>query len=104
MSTTVMQPTAHQLAPSSSAGGISSFPSSTSQTTFNVNNLEYRDQKRQSSSTSSYHTTNSATGTSSLAGKRVTNRMANRYSVTAMYSMAAEQDVEVEDELARGEL
>ncbi|KAJ9121927.1 hypothetical protein QFC24_004509 [Naganishia onofrii] len=98
-----MQPTAHQLAPSSSAGGISSFPSSTSQTTFNVNNLEYRDQKRQSSSTSSYHTTNSATGTSSLAGKRVTNRMANRYSVTAMYSMAAEQDVEVEDELARAQ-
>lgn len=29
--------------------------------------------------------------------------MTNRYSVTAMYSMAAEQDVEVEDELARGE-
>lgn len=28
--------------------------------------------------------------------------MTNRYSVTAMYSLAAEQDVEVEDELARG--
>ncbi len=29
--------------------------------------------------------------------------MTNRYSVTAMYSLAAEMDVEVEDELARGE-
>lgn len=27
----------------------------------------------------------------------------NRYSVNAVYSMAAEQDVEVEDELARSE-
>jgi len=31
------------------------------------------------------------------------NRNTNRYSVTALYSMAAEQDVEVEDDLARGE-
>lgn len=40
-------------------------------------------------------------GTSS---RRVTNRNTNRYSVTALFSMAAEQDVEVEDELARGAL
>ena len=31
------------------------------------------------------------------------NRNTNRYSVTALYSMAAEQDVDVEDDLARGE-
>lgn len=35
-------------------------------------------------------------------GRRLTNRNTNRYSVTALFSMAAEQDVEVEDELARG--
>ena len=29
-------------------------------------------------------------------------RTSKRYSVTALYSMAAEQDVEVEDDLARG--
>ena len=29
-------------------------------------------------------------------------RASARYSVTALYSMAAEQDVEVEDELAKG--
>lgn len=34
----------------------------------------------------------------------MTNRMANRVSVTAMYSMAAEQDIDVEDDLATGEL
>lgn len=34
--------------------------------------------------------------------KRLTNRNTNRYSVTALFSMAAEQDVEVEDDLARG--
>ncbi|KAK0566578.1 RasGAP protein [Tilletia horrida] len=32
-----------------------------------------------------------------------TNRNTNRYSVTALYSMAAEQDVEVEDDLARAQ-
>jgi len=37
-------------------------------------------------------------------GRRLTNRNTNRYSVTALFSMAAEQDVEVEDELARGAL
>ena len=31
--------------------------------------------------------------------RRLTNRNTNRYSVTALFSMAAEQDVEVEDEL-----
>lgn len=30
-------------------------------------------------------------------------RNTNRYSVTALYSMAAEQDTEIEDELARGQ-
>ena len=35
-------------------------------------------------------------------GRRLTNRNTNRYSVTALFSMAAEQDVEVEDDLARG--
>ncbi len=38
----------------------------------------------------------------SMSGRRHTNRNTNRYSVTALFSMAAEQDVEVEDELARG--
>lgn len=37
-----------------------------------------------------------------LSTKRITNRNTNRYSVTALFSMAAEQDVEVEDDLARG--
>ena len=37
-----------------------------------------------------------------MSTKRVTNRNTNRYSVTALFSMAAEQDVEVEDELGRG--
>lgn len=37
-----------------------------------------------------------------MSGRRHTNRNTNRYSVTALFSMAAEQDVEVEDELARG--
>jgi len=36
--------------------------------------------------------------------RRLTNRNTNRYSVTALFSMAAEQDVEVEDDLARGSL
>lgn len=34
-----------------------------------------------------------------MSGQRNT----NRYSVTALYSMVAEQDVDVEDDLARGE-
>ena len=37
-----------------------------------------------------------------MSTRRLTNRNTNRYSVTALFSMAAEQDVEVEDELARG--
>jgi Ras GTPase-activating-like protein IQGAP2/3 len=40
----------------------------------------------------------------SMSARRLTNRNTNRYSVTALFSMAAEQDVEVEDDLARGEL
>jgi hypothetical protein len=39
-----------------------------------------------------------------MSNRRLTNRNTNRYSVTALFSMAAEQDVEVEDELARGAL
>jgi hypothetical protein len=37
-----------------------------------------------------------------MSSRRLTNRNTNRYSVTALFSMAAEQDVEVEDDLARG--
>jgi hypothetical protein len=37
-----------------------------------------------------------------LTAATLNNRNTNRYSVTALYSMAAEQDVEVEDDLARG--
>lgn len=37
-----------------------------------------------------------------MSTKRLTNRNTNRYSVTALFSMAAEQDVEIEDDLARG--
>lgn len=42
--------------------------------------------------------------TKRLTAASISNRNTNRYSVTALYSMAAEQDVEVEDDLARGEL
>ncbi|KZS88128.1 ras GTPase-activating protein [Sistotremastrum niveocremeum HHB9708] len=38
-----------------------------------------------------------------MSTKRTTNRNTNRYSVTALFSMAAEQDVEVEDDLARAQ-
>ncbi|KAF7330567.1 GTPase-activating protein [Mycena venus] len=38
-----------------------------------------------------------------MSTRRLTNRNTNRYSVTALFSMAAEQDVEVEDELARAQ-
>ncbi|KAG5651346.1 hypothetical protein H0H81_009009 [Sphagnurus paluster] len=38
-----------------------------------------------------------------LSSRRLTNRNTNRYSVTALFSMAAEQDVEVEDDLARAQ-
>ena len=46
---------------------------------------------------------NEPTSPGSMASRRGTNRNTNRYSVTALFSMAAEQDVEVEDDLARGE-
>jgi len=39
----------------------------------------------------------------SHSSRRLTNRMTNRYSVNAMYSLAAEQDIEVEDDLARAQ-
>ncbi|KAI8969504.1 Rho GTPase activation protein [Trametes punicea] len=38
-----------------------------------------------------------------MSSRRLTNRNTNRYSVTALFSMAAEQDVEVEDELGRAQ-
>ncbi|KZV73097.1 ras GTPase-activating protein [Peniophora sp. CONT] len=38
-----------------------------------------------------------------MSSRRLTNRNTNRYSVTALFSMAAEQDVEVEDDLARAQ-
>ena len=38
----------------------------------------------------------------SMSTRRLTNRNTNRYSVTHLFSMAAEQDMEVQDELARG--
>jgi Ras GTPase-activating-like protein IQGAP2/3 len=41
--------------------------------------------------------------TSPTASRRLTNRMTNRYSVNAMYSLAAEQDVDIEDDLARAQ-
>lgn len=41
---------------------------------------------------------------SPMSTRRLTNRNTNRYSVTALFSMAAEQDVEVEDDLAKGPL
>ncbi|CAL1716732.1 unnamed protein product [Somion occarium] len=40
---------------------------------------------------------------SGMSTRRLTNRNTNRYSVTALFSMAAEQDVEVEDELGRAQ-
>ena len=39
----------------------------------------------------------------SASSHRLTNRMTNRYSVNAMYSLAAEQDIEVEDDLGRAQ-
>ena len=42
------------------------------------------------------------TSPGAMSARRLTNRNTNRYSVTALFSMAAEQDVEVEDDLARG--
>ena len=49
---------------------------------------------------SDYPTTPQSPG--GMSTRRLTNRNTNRYSVTALFSMAAEQDVEVEDELGRG--
>ena len=42
------------------------------------------------------------TSPGSMSTRRLTNRNTNRYSVTHLFSMAAEQDMEVQDELARG--
>ena len=40
---------------------------------------------------------------SAHSSRRLTNRMTNRYSVNAMYSLAAEQDIEIDDDLARSQ-
>jgi hypothetical protein len=80
------------------SAGSPTFPPSGSQT-FNIGEETSDSIHRLSGSTISHHTTAS----SFVIRNRRGNRMTNRYSVTAMYSMAAEQDVEVEDELARGE-
>ncbi|KAJ2922413.1 hypothetical protein H1R20_g14676, partial [Candolleomyces eurysporus] len=45
----------------------------------------------------------SPTSPGGMSTRRLTNRNTNRYSVTALFSMAAEQDVEVEDDLARAQ-
>lgn len=37
-----------------------------------------------------------------MSGRRLTGRNTNRYSVSHYFSVAAEQDMEVQDELARG--
>jgi Ras GTPase-activating-like protein IQGAP2/3 len=37
-----------------------------------------------------------------MSSRRLTNRNTNRYSVNQLYSMAAEQDPDVEDDLSRG--
>ena len=39
---------------------------------------------------------------SGISSRRLTNRNTNRYSVNQLYSMAAEQDPDVEDDLSRG--
>ena len=53
----------------------------------------------------SYRSTSDISGPASPGGmsaRRLTNRNANRYSVNQLYSMAAEQDPDVEDDLSRG--
>jgi len=47
--------------------------------------------------------TSSALPSPSSSAHRLTQRMTNRYSVNAMYSLAAEQDMEVEDDLGRAQ-
>jgi Ras GTPase-activating-like protein IQGAP2/3 len=53
----------------------------------------------------SYRSTSDMSGPASPSGmssRRLTNRNTNRYSVNQLYSMAAEQDPDVEDDLSRG--
>ncbi|KAI0293742.1 ras GTPase-activating protein [Russula brevipes] len=45
----------------------------------------------------------SPSSSATMSSRRLTNRNTNRYSVTALFSMAAEQDVEIEDDLARAQ-
>lgn len=54
----------------------------------------------------SFRSTSDISGPASPGGmssRRLTNRNTNRYSVNQLYSMAAEQDPDVEDDLSRGE-
>lgn len=48
-------------------------------------------------------TSDGPSSSSGGGGRDSSHRNTNRYSVTALYSMAAEQDTEIEDELARCE-
>jgi Ras GTPase-activating-like protein IQGAP2/3 len=53
----------------------------------------------------SFRSTSDISGPASPGGmssRRLTNRNTNRYSVNQLYSMAAEQDPDVEDDLSRG--
>lgn len=53
----------------------------------------------------SYRSTSDISGPASpgaMSSRRLTNRNTNRYSVNQLYSMAAEQDPDVEDDLSRG--
>ncbi|EJT46344.1 GTPase-activating protein (Ras GTPase-activating protein) [Trichosporon asahii var. asahii CBS 2479] len=45
-----------------------------------------------------------ANGSTSSSSRRNTDRMTNRYSVNAIYSLAAEQDIEVQDALGRAQI
>lgn len=50
------------------------------------------------------HPSNGSPSRRATSGTITSRTTSKRYSVTALYSMAAEQDVEVEDELAKGSL
>lgn len=100
--TSIQQPYS---AASSSAGG---FPPSPSSSSLNGNgNGNYSNGNAGESSRSNGGSgavdRNTLIMNRRLTAASLSNRNTNRYSVTALYSMAAEQDVEVEDDLARGE-
>jgi Ras GTPase-activating-like protein IQGAP2/3 len=51
---------------------------------------------------STYYRDEQPNSPGTMSGRRLTNRNTNRYSVSHLFSVAAEQDMEVQDELARG--